>query len=204
MASGELGPTRRRDAAASARALFEAASELFGQQGFEQTTLREIGERAGVDPSLVARYFGSKAELYVMVIASEQLDDPTTPRFAERPAPYEDLEAMVDAVLRRSDLRGPGPILQSLMRQDTSGEVREAARARLDERLVEPLADHFRSSGDGAASLRAQLVVSALLGVSLGRSLGWFDELAEVDRGRLVELLVQVLGPGAGPPIATT
>ena len=101
--------------------------------GFEQTTLREIGERAGVDPSLIARYFGSKAELYVLVIASEQLDDPTTPQFDERPAPYEDFEAMAAAVLRRSDLRGPGPILQSLMRQ---GLIRTVGALRSFENLI--------------------------------------------------------------------
>jgi AcrR family transcriptional regulator len=195
MAAGELGTARRRDAAASARALFEAASELFGQRGFEQTTLREIGERAGVDPSLVARYFGSKAELYVMVIASEQLDDPTTPQFDEGPAPYESFEAMATAVLRRSDLRGPGPILQSLMRQDTSAEVRQAARARLDDRLVSPLSEGV-ATHDGTETLRSQLVVAALLGVSLARSLRWFDQLADVDRARLVQLLAEILEPG--------
>ena len=130
----------------------------------------------------------------MLVIASEQLDDPTTPQFDGRPAPYEDFEAMAAAVLRRSDLRGPGPILQSLMRQDTSTEVREAARARLDDRLVAPLAEQLGTDA-AAATLRSQLVVSALLGVSLARSLRWFDELADVERTRLVELLVEVLGP---------
>ena len=39
--------SRPRDAAASKDALLQAAQELFGQKGFERTTIREIGERAG-------------------------------------------------------------------------------------------------------------------------------------------------------------
>jgi AcrR family transcriptional regulator len=47
-----------RDAAASKQALLEAARSLFGQRGFKSTTIRDIGERAGVDAALIARYFG--------------------------------------------------------------------------------------------------------------------------------------------------
>ncbi|MFE2696343.1 TetR family transcriptional regulator [Streptomyces mirabilis] len=30
------------------------------REGFDRTTIRDISERAGVDPALIARYFGSK------------------------------------------------------------------------------------------------------------------------------------------------
>ena len=46
---------RSRDAAASRESLLQAAQELFGQRGFERTTTRDIGERAGVDAALIAR-----------------------------------------------------------------------------------------------------------------------------------------------------
>jgi hypothetical protein len=47
--------------------------------------------------------------------------------------------------------------------------------------------------------LRAELAVSALLGVTLGRSLGWFEELGTVPREELVALVVDALGAVAGP-----
>jgi len=191
MGAVEPTATRRRDSAASAQALFDSATELFGQQGFDGTTLREIAERAGVDAALIARYFGSKADLYVRVVANEQLDDHPIATLDEGEPPLEDLDAMAEAVLRRSDQRGPGPILQALMRHDTSDEVREAARARLAGRLVEPLASHLVEAGDSKAQLRAELMAAALLGVSLGRSLGWFDGLRDVPRDELVALLVE-------------
>ena len=56
---------RSRDAAASKDALLQVARTLFGQRGFEGTTIREIGEQAGVDAALIARQFGSKADLYI-------------------------------------------------------------------------------------------------------------------------------------------
>ncbi len=62
---------RVRDAVASKESLLRAAQELFGQRGFERTTIRDIGERAGVDAALIARYFGSKSDLYFAAVAAE-------------------------------------------------------------------------------------------------------------------------------------
>jgi AcrR family transcriptional regulator len=63
MTPGRSGPSRgqrpprarSRNAGASKQALLQAAHELFGQQGFEGTTIRDIGDRAGVDHALIAR-----------------------------------------------------------------------------------------------------------------------------------------------------
>jgi AcrR family transcriptional regulator len=185
---------RRRDAAASAQALFDAATELFGQKGFDATTTREIGELAGVDPSLIARYFGSKADLYIAVVAREPLDEGDRASFGDGDQPLADLTAVAELVLRRSDLRGPGPILQALIRQDTAHDVRVAAQGRLIRRIIEPLTEQFRLEGLDEPALRATLSAAALFGVSLARSLHWFDELAEVPRDQLVALVVEVLG----------
>src|ERR1700723_2466392 len=86
---------RSRDAAASKDALLQAAQTLFGQQGFEGTTIREIGEQAGVDASLIARYFGSKADLYIAAVMAEDAE--------EKPGAYEGLEQMADAAMTQAD-----------------------------------------------------------------------------------------------------
>ena len=85
---------RSRDAVASKDALLQAAQTLFGQQGFEGTTIREIGERAGVDAALIARYFGSKADLYIAAVAAEDADG--------TPSEYEGLAQIADAMVTRS------------------------------------------------------------------------------------------------------
>src|SRR6185295_12717490 len=47
-------------AAAMRERLYDVAIRLFAEQGFEDTTLRQIAARAGVSPALLYRYFPSK------------------------------------------------------------------------------------------------------------------------------------------------
>jgi TetR/AcrR family transcriptional regulator len=61
-------PTRRRDAAASRRAILDAAETLFAQRGYELTSLGEVGRRAGVSAALPAYFFGGKQALYQAVL----------------------------------------------------------------------------------------------------------------------------------------
>ncbi|MEY6563507.1 helix-turn-helix domain-containing protein, partial [Streptomyces sp. PGLac3x] len=107
------GPSRgrKRDADATRAALLEAARELFGRHGYEAVTLRDIGERAGADGSLVARYFGSKAALYRSAVAEESREVAASPEPA-------DLASFTAYALERADLRGaPGPLVQALLSQ---------------------------------------------------------------------------------------
>ena len=41
------------------------------------------------------------------------------------------------------------------------------------------------------------LVVSALIGISLGRALGWFDELRVVSQQHLVDLITEPIDRGS-------
>jgi AcrR family transcriptional regulator len=177
---------RSRDAAASKDALLQAAQTLFGRQGFESTTLRDIGEQAGIDAALIARYFGSKAGLYLAAMYAEDAEG--------LPSDYEDLEQMADVMVARTDRLGPGPILQAIVRSDTSPEMRDAAIERLARRMLGPLAASMTAQGVDRPQLRAQVVISALIGITLARSLGWFDEIRSEPREELVALIVD--GPG--------
>jgi AcrR family transcriptional regulator len=49
-------------------AILAAARELLGELGIARVTLREVAERAGVQPPLVNYYFGSKNELFEAII----------------------------------------------------------------------------------------------------------------------------------------
>ena len=104
-------------------------------------------------------------------------------------------------MVTRVDRHGPGPILQALARSDTPDEIRTAARARVARRLVEPLVAGMDGDGVDRASLRAEIAVSALVGVVLGRSLGWFGALGAVPADEVTGLVVDALGrlTGADP-----
>ena len=140
---------RSRDAAASKESLLQAAQELFGQKGFERTTTRDIGERAGVDAALIARYFGSKADLYFAAVAAEDAGE-------QQPREFSGLEQMADAVVSKADDHGPGPIMQALIRLDASDDIRGAALQRVRRRLVDPLVVDMADQRVDRPELRAR------------------------------------------------
>lgn len=158
-----------------------------------------------MDPALIARYFGSKADLYLAAVAADRLVEGEDHGDPDRlDVPFADLEEVARVVLRRTAAHGPGPILQALVRDDASPEIRDAATARLVRRMVEPVAAEYAAAGVDRAVLRAQVAVAAVVGTGLGRSLGWFDELGSTDPDQLAALLVEALGgPGPGATART-
>jgi TetR/AcrR family transcriptional regulator len=58
---------RIRDPHAVRTAVLDAALELFAQQGFADTSLREISQKSGVAHPLILHHFGSKESLYTEV-----------------------------------------------------------------------------------------------------------------------------------------
>jgi AcrR family transcriptional regulator len=175
---------RPRDAAATKEALLAAAQSLFGERGFEATTIRDIGDRAEVDPALIARYYGSKADLYIAAVVAEAKSDQTE---------FEHLSDVAEALITRTDRQGLGPVTQALIRSDTSDEIRHAAQAHLTRRIVTPLAADITSRGLDRAELRAEITASALLGINLARALGWFPQLQRTGKDELVELITTLL-----------
>ncbi|MGW7679392.1 TetR/AcrR family transcriptional regulator [Kribbella sp. NPDC054772] len=49
--------------------ILAAARQLFGEHGFDRTTIRAIATAADSDPGLVMRYFGSKEKLFAQAAA---------------------------------------------------------------------------------------------------------------------------------------
>ena len=184
--SAERQPGRRRDAARSRELLLAAASELFAVRGFDRSTTREIGERAGVDPALIARYFGSKAQLY---IATLQLDQGNA-------APADLLEPeRLRSLLDATSQRGPGPIHRAAIVPHEEPGVQAAAAEQLHQRLVDPLRERFAREGLDRPQLRAEVSVAAFVGVVLARSSGTLRTLAETDTEELLELVHELLDP---------
>lgn len=60
---------RTRDAARSREAILDAAEALFAGQGYDATSLHDIGQRAGVSRGTPGYFFRSKERLYQAVLA---------------------------------------------------------------------------------------------------------------------------------------
>jgi AcrR family transcriptional regulator len=59
---------RTRDSNRTKAAILEAAAEAFASRGYLQTGVRDIAASAGVNSTLIARYFGSKDQLFEAVL----------------------------------------------------------------------------------------------------------------------------------------
>ena len=154
---------RSHDAQATREALLGAARALFDERGYDRATTREIGERAAVDPALIARYFGGKEGLYLATIA----EGPTGASAGELDF---DPRALVAQLLEHWDERGHSPISRALASPTLNDEVREQVHAVIESRLIEPLAAELAAHGVAAPALRAELLVAVTLGVAVSRS----------------------------------
>jgi AcrR family transcriptional regulator len=144
--------SRKDRRAATAARILEAAQTEFGVHG-TRATIRGIAQRAGVDPSLVLQHYGSKDNLFTLAVqpvASVSADDVD-----------DHLRTVLDARL----LELP-PATRALIRSMfTSEQAAQLMRSYLQER-VEALA---HASGTEDAELRATVVVSSILGLTIAR-----------------------------------
>lgn len=181
---GAASTQRRRDADRTRAALLKAAAELFAQRGYDHATIREIGERAGVDAAMIARYFGGKAQLYIAVLHEEVGDD--MPADILDPAR---MRHLVDRAIRR----GPSPIYQVAVRPHGDPQAQAASRAELHSRIVGPLAARLAADGVDRPQEKAEVLTAAFIGVLTARASGAFDRLPDLDADDLTALLLELL-----------
>jgi AcrR family transcriptional regulator len=173
---------RRHDAEASRQALLDAATALFDERGYDGATVRDIGERARVDPALIARYFGCKERLYLEALGRD-----------DRPAlPSEPLEAIA-RVLAYHDERGSGPVLRAMVNPTLSDTARRRLGDVVGQRLTGPLHAALEERGVADARLRAELVVAMIVGMALTRSGRTLPTLADADLDDVMAVLEPVI-----------
>jgi len=176
--------------------LGEAAFELFAERGYEQVTVAEIAERAGLTERTFFRYFADKRE--VMFAGAQGLQDLFVSAVASAP----ESAAPIDAVAAALDAAA------ALFQEHAAGVRRRqalfAANAELREReliklasLASAVADALRRRGvgDPAASLAAEAGI-AVFKIAFGR---WMDapsgpDLAQLTRESLDELKAVTAG----------
>lgn len=157
---------------------------VFEEVGFERATTREIGERAAIDPALIARYFGGKEGLYLAALAEG---------WGERKQGPEDFEpkALLSFLLERWEKRGHGPASRALASPKLSEDVRALVQDLFGKRLVEPLAEELADKGVPDPALRAELLVALALGVAVTRANGTLPALASAK----LDDIAAALGP---------
>jgi AcrR family transcriptional regulator len=170
--------------------LAQAAMELYTERGFDETTVAEIAERAGLTERTFFRYFADKRE--VLFSGGEVLIDllvRTTAGVPESVAPFAAAAAGLDAIsaglqTRHDFARKRARIIA------TTPELQERELIKLAS-LSTALAEALRGRGVGepAASLTAEVAI-AMFRIAFDR---WVDEtnqraLPELMRESLDEL----------------
>jgi AcrR family transcriptional regulator len=144
--------------------LVRAALDLFTEQGYDNTTVAEIAERAGLTKSTFFRHFPDKRE--VLVAGQDTLCRLLVDAIAAAPAtatPMEAVAAALDAAAQaftpgRRDL---GPKMQAVIAASSELQERDALkRVGLATAMTEALRKH--GVPDPTASLAAELGLLAL------------------------------------------
>jgi len=112
--------------------LVVAAVDLFTEQGYDDTTVAQIAERAGVTKSTFFRHFSDKREL--LVAGQETLSRLLADGIAEAPPDASPLEAVAAGLERASSSMGPanrelGPRLKAAVAASTELQERDALKS---------------------------------------------------------------------------
>ena len=186
---------RRPGTSSTRRTVLSAARARFASDGFAATTIRLIAADAGVDPSQVMQFFGSKDELFaaVMEIPAAALHQFDT--VFEGPG-----EHLGERVVRAFLEAWEGAPEQSdpLMAMLRGAIVNEHASTQLREFIQSRLVHGMRGRGDDAM-LRAGLAAAMLVGVITSRRVIGVPVLASAD----TDTLVATVGPAIQQLLST-
>jgi AcrR family transcriptional regulator len=139
-----------------------AAMELYGEHGYEATTVAEIAERAGLTERTFFRYFEDKRE--VLFSGGAALQEYLVAHVDAAPPSASPLEAIVDALCSASDdifedRRDGARLRQAVIAANSELQERELIKLAA---LASALADALRRRGvgDPAASIAAEAGVA--------------------------------------------
>jgi AcrR family transcriptional regulator len=160
------------------RAILGAARAAFAAHGYEQTTIRAVAGRAGVDASMVMRYFGSKAGLFT---AAATLDV-QIPDLRSAPAGRRGELLARQFISRWEDTATDEQLIGVLRTAVTSDAVAARFQAAISMLITEPIA---ALGGDHAAE-RGGYIAAQLLGLALCRYILRLEPLASLPADEVV------------------
>lgn len=156
-------------------AIRAAACRQFAEQGYDRTSLRSIAAEAGVDPALVAHFFGSKQRLFVEVVELPFDPAEVVPVVfgGDRKEVGERVARFLLAVLEQPEARQP---MVALVRAAASEpEAARMVRELLTRRVIARIVEELRVDD---ADFRASLVGSQVVGLLMARYIVGIEPLA--------------------------
>ncbi|MGD9958620.1 TetR family transcriptional regulator [Nocardioides sp.] len=181
----------RRGASSTARDdISRAAVEVFAERGYDNAGLRQIADRAGVDPALINYFFGSKAELFAEVVGLPFRPADVLPGILDGDPDGigERLATFVVAALADPGRRNT---IVGMIRSAASHEVAAVmVRDKVTRELLLPIAAHL---GSDRAEVRAGLAMSQVVGLAFARHVVGLEVLNTASQDALVAALAPTL-----------
>ena len=164
--------------AGTRRAILDAARSAFAAHGYDQTTIRAVAAAAGVDASMVMRYFGSKAGLFTAAATAD------LPALDLRAVPAgERGEALVRLMVSRwEDANRDDELILLLRTAVNSKEVAAQLQAMIGRLVTGPVA----ALGAADAAERGAFIGTQLLGLALCRYILRMEPLASLPAADVV------------------
>ncbi|NED94573.1 TetR/AcrR family transcriptional regulator [Phytoactinopolyspora alkaliphila] len=178
------GASTRDDVLVAARAEFE-------ERGYEGATVRAIAARANVDPAMIHHFFGNKENLFL--VAMQINLDPAVITDAIRSSPRDEIgERAVRTFLAVwGDPKVRGPLLALLRSAMTHGAAAALLRQFVTRVLLSRIVVVFGDAPD--AALRAEAMVSQLIGMAVLRFVVQVEPLASASEEEIVALIGPVI-----------
>ncbi len=188
--------------------ILDTALDLFIEQGFDKTSLREIAERVGVTKAALYYHFASKDVIFrTLMEPLIEIQGQAMALLQEHPTLEEwgiGLTNLVDWVLPQRRLfelfetnqNAVRALAEQMIAESDYANVHEAMHERVNAMLTDdamPLADRVRMAG-------AVGLVMGVLGFAAGKA--FLNMPAEELRPMIVDALNDVLRVGAGRPVS--
>ncbi|WP_188273656.1 TetR family transcriptional regulator [Streptomyces sp. CBMA152] len=179
-------PSARRSSEVTRAAILRAARDRFAAQGYERTTIRAVAADAGIDPSMVMRYFGSKEQLFDTALTI----DLRLPALSEV-----EPDALAEVMVRHFLDRWEGdPTDDALLVLLRSAVTNERAAERLHQILATQVGPALAAAlGPDAAARVGGIVAAQLLGVALARYLLRLPAVVVLTRDQITETLTPAI-----------
>lgn len=187
------GRGRRSGGSDTRAAILDAARARFIEVGYRGATMRMIAADAGVDPALIAYFFGSKQDLFGEAFALRA--NPVAVIAAQIAGPVDDLpRRLLGALVATWDEPENRPMLLAIAHAGGGGESPALTRGFVEEALAIPIAARLQEEGIAESEARrsSASLVTALVGVIYARYVLEVDSVAALRAEDFVDAFTPV------------
>jgi AcrR family transcriptional regulator len=171
------------------RQLIKAGSALFAEHSFEEISMRQIAEAAGISKALIYHYFPSKTELFKAAVEEHAAELQRLIQPAGEGNPLEELSHSLDAYLGwiQANARTWSKLVQSAATLPEARAIVEDFR----ERTLQQILRRLTTSRTPRPALR--IALQGWLGYIDAAILDWIDN-RDLPREQLRDLLLAAFG----------